>query len=353
MTSSELLRYRRYNQHIIAHRQETPGDLVSYLGAVQAQDYNAAKWALGLRLQNRSDADIEQAFNNGEIIRTHVLRPTWHFVAPADIRWMLQLTAPRIRMLSRYQYRQLELDDKLFVKSNKIIGKALLAEAHLLRSDLISVLDKAKIPTNEQRFIHIMMRAELDGLVCSGPRIGKQFSYALLDKRVPATPSITDQEALAKLALKYFTGHGPASLADFAWWSGLTVTDAKEALALIKEVLVEVNSDGKTYWMPKDAESVLPSNADVHILPAYDEYLISYADRGAALGPKHFRTVATSNGIFNPVLVINGKVAGTWKRNINKGKVDIEIRAFDKISASAAVRLNAATRRYKKFLGMN
>ncbi|OJW81065.1 MAG: hypothetical protein BGO69_03095 [Bacteroidetes bacterium 46-16] len=353
MTAAELIRYRLYNQQVTNQSFVRPGDMVTYLGAVQAQDYNAAKWALGLRLAKATDSGIEQAFNKGEIIRTHILRPTWHFVAPADLRWMLQLTAPRIKILSKYQHSRLELDDKLFLKSNKIIAKALQAKGPLLRNDLIEALGKAKIPIGEQRFIHIMMRAELDGIVCSGPRVGKQFTYALLDERVPPSVAISRQESLAKLALKYFCSHGPASVTDFGWWSGLTMADAKEGLALVKNELVQVSCEGKIYWMSKDVASLPAPAFAIYLLPAYDEYLISYAGRNAMIDEKHFRTVATSNGIFNPVLIVRGRVAGLWKRSISRNIMDIEVNTFAPLPASSMGKLRKAIHRYEQFIGMS
>jgi len=350
MTTSQLLKYRLNNQHITVPKPGGPAGIVAWLGAVQAQDYSAAKWALGARLINSTDAAIDNALAEGAIIRTHVLRPTWHFVAPGDIRWMLELTAPRIKKVCSYQYPVLGLEEKIFTKSNKVITKALEGGKHLTRDALMALLNKAKITTNEYRFLHIMMRAELDALVCSGPKIGKQHTYALLDERAPRSAMLDKDEALAELALRYFTSHGPATLKDFAWWSGLTVADGKAAIEMIKRKLVRVKIAEQEYWMSEKVKD--PRSPGTYLLPAFDEYLISYADRSAVLDAAYARRVVTINGIFYPVIVINGKVTGTWKKTIAKKNITISTDVFRKLPANKISAITAAARRYGKFMGV-
>src|SRR5688572_10872776 len=224
---------RLHNQHISQVGFRQPAEVVGWLGAVQAQDYAAAKWALALRAPGLTDADVDRALADGSILRTHVLRPTWHFVLPDDIRWMLALTAPRINALSAYYYRQMGLDDATFARSNDVLAKALQGGQQRTREELAAVLHQAGIYNGELlAFTYLMIRAELDGVVCSGARRGKQFTYALLDERAPQARQLTRDEALAELARRYFSGHGPATLADFVWWSGLTVTDARSGLEM-------------------------------------------------------------------------------------------------------------------------
>lgn len=247
MDAREIIRLRLHNTGLSDSPFKSAADAVSHLGAIQAQDFAAAKWALGLRIKNSTEEDIEKAFNEGIILRTHVMCPTWHFVAPEDIHWMLELTTPRVKtLLSRYN-RKLELDDALFARSNAAIIKALEGHSSLTRQELKAVLKDTSIETNVQRLAHIIMWSELDGLICSGPRRGKQFTYALLEERVGKAKKLSREQALAKLALKYFTGHGPAQIQDFSWWSGLTVEDARDALDLVKSRLNQVTLDGKTY----------------------------------------------------------------------------------------------------------
>ncbi len=186
MNTSEILKLRLYNSGLSHSPFKSAVEAVSHSGAVQAQDFSAAKWALGLRIKNSTDEDIEKAFNDGKILRIHVMRPTWHFVRPEDIRWMLELTAPRVKSLLANYNRKLGLDDALFARSNSAIVKALEGRTYLTRQELNAILADTGIGTDVQRLAHIITRAELDGLICSGPRRGKQFTYALLDERVEA-----------------------------------------------------------------------------------------------------------------------------------------------------------------------
>src|SRR6266704_5397496 len=220
MINRGIAQQRLHNQHITQRTLETPQALVEWLGAVQAQDFAAAKWALGLRLHGVTDDDIEQAFTNGAILRTHVMRPTWHFVSPADIRWLLALTAPRVHQTLAYYNRKLELDDAVFRCTNAMLANALQGGKQLTRDELVFALQQAGIATEgEQRVTHIMMRAELDGVICSGARRDKQFTYALLAERAPHARMLARDEALAELTTRYFMSHGPATIQDFVWWS--------------------------------------------------------------------------------------------------------------------------------------
>ena len=208
---------RHYHQRLTQNPLPGPAEVVAWLGAVQAQDYPGAKWALGLRMQDAADDIVERAFSDGAILRTHVMRPTWHFVTPADIRWMLNLTASRVNAASAYMYRQLELDDALFLRGNAVIARALQGGRQLTRVELRGALAEAGIVAEGARLSYIVMRAELDAVVCSGPWRGKQFTYALLDERAPRSRALERDQALAELTLRYFRGHGPATARDFAW----------------------------------------------------------------------------------------------------------------------------------------
>src|SRR5579884_4270870 len=247
-----IAQQRLYNQLITRQNErsfDTPEAVVQWLGAVQAQDYGAAKWAVGLRLPGATDDDIEQAMADGAILRTHILRPTWHFVSPADIRWLLALTAPRVHAANAPWYRKLELDDAIVKQSNDALTNALQGGKQLTRDELASALQQAGIATEgEQRVSNIMMRAELDGVICSGARRGKQFTYALLAERAPQARALDRDKALAELTLRYFSSHGPATAQDFVWWSGLTIVDAKAGLAMATSYLQQETINGQTYW---------------------------------------------------------------------------------------------------------
>lgn len=347
-----ILNQRLQNQHLASPVFTDPADIVYYMGAIQAQDYAGAKWAIAQRLQNATDALIEKAFTDGDIIRTHVMRPTWHFVSPKDIRWMLELTAPRVQGLASFRHRQLKLDNEIFSKSEEALIKAMSGNKQLCRDEVTAALQQAGIATDEQRFVHIMMQMELIGLVCSGGRQGKQFSYTLLDDRVPATKKVDRQEALALLAERYFTAHGPATLQDYAWWSGLSVADAKAGLQMVQHQLCSEAANGNTYWFVQ-RESVSTRKAPVALLlPNYDEYIVSYKDRSATISPSDINKADSRGTIFNHTLVINGRIAGIWKRSFRKNEVEIEITSFTPLSKVNQAAVNLAAKRYTSFLGI-
>ena len=226
-----LVRERLRNQSLAVSRLRTPGEVVAWLGAAQAQDYAGAKWALGLRAKGLTDAAVEQAFDEGAILRTHILRPTWHFVAPADIRWMLALSAPRVHAVNAYAYRTFELDAAVLARSRAALERALAGGRQLTRLELAKVLQRAGVQADGPRLAHVMMHAELDAVICSGARRGKQFTYALLEERAPRAKVLPRDEALAELTRRYFASHGPATLRDYVWWSGLTARDARAGMA--------------------------------------------------------------------------------------------------------------------------
>ena len=269
MASSDIAHHRLYHQHLTANPFEKPADVVDWLVAVQAQDYFGAKWALGLRLrQDAHDADLDRAFNAGSILRTHVLRPTWHFVTPTDIRWLLALTAPRVLAVNAAMYRKLELDNATLKRGHKAMTKALHGGQHLTRDELRATLEKAGLAVGTgQRLAYMVMAAELDGLICSGPRRGKQFTYALLEERVPPVAPLQRDEALATLTRRYFASHGPATAQDFAKWSGLTSADAKRGLEMVGTQLQHETLNGAEYWFSSSAAPLNAKRASTHGLP--------------------------------------------------------------------------------------
>lgn len=269
MRFSDVPHTRLHHQRLSSTSFTRPADVVTYLGAVQAQDYPGAKWAIGQRLRHATDAAIEKAFADGSILRTHVLRPTWHFVTPADIRWMLELTAPRIKLAIGFNCRRMSMDDALFKRSQKALVAALRGGRQLTRDTLRQVLQRAGIATDDVRLVLILMRAELDGVICSGARIGKQFTYALLDERVPTSVTVTRDEALAELTRRYFTSRGPATVQDFVWWSGLTVADARAGIEMTGRRLVREVIDGTTCWRPSSAQVITRRRGALHLLGRY------------------------------------------------------------------------------------
>jgi len=348
MINLDIAQLRLYNQHIAHQTFTKPGDIVKYLGAVQAQDYAGAKWALGLRLKGSTDAAIDKAMADGSIIRTHVLRPTWHFVTPADARWMIELTAPRINAFSASRYRQLQLDSAVFKRSNDALAKALEDNKQLNRAEMMAALNQAGVATDDLRFIHLLMRAELDKVICSGTRQGKQFTYALFDDRIPMSKPLAKEEALAQLATRYFTSHGPATLPDFTWWSGLSGADAKSGLEMVKPQLASTWVEGREYWMAKEQPIVNDKVPVAHLLPAFDEFAVAYSDRTAIVNPEYL--TQARHVIFDPSIVINNQVVGTWKRIIKKNAVDITLNPFGKLTKTQEKAVEAAAGRYRKFI---
>jgi hypothetical protein len=350
-TMTGIADQRLMNQRLVSTGFTRPADVVGWMGAVQAQEYALAKWALGLRMVSATDALIEQAFAEGQILRTHVLRPTWHFVTPADIRWMLDLTAPRVKAATLYYYRQYELDDAVFARSNDVLAKALEGGKHLTRAELGRVLDAAGIRADDaMRVAHLVGQAELDGVVCSGPRRGKQHTYALLAERAPNARRLSRDEALAELARRYFTSHGPATLQDYVWWSGLTITDARTGLELVRSELVQEAIDGEACWLSPATPPMNVAVGTTFLLPVYDEYAVAYKDRGAILDPAY--TEAAGNGIFSSPIVMHGRVVGIWKRTFRKNAVVIEAEPFTPFTPAEQAGFEEAARRFGSFLGL-
>lgn len=348
MNAKALLHYRLQCQHLLQPATGSPQELVAWMGAVQAQDYAMCKWALGLRLQSANDATIEEALNAGTLIRTHVLRPTWHLVAATDIRWMLQLTAPRVHTYAQTYYKQQELDQKIFNKAHKVLER-ILAGTSLDRPTIKAALEKAGIKTDDLRLGNILLHAELEALICNGPRVGKQIGYALLEERVPATTAIADEEALALLTRRYFQSHGPATEKDYAWWSGLSLTQARKGIEMIAKEMELVSFNGQGFWLIPQPVAI--TGSAVYLLPNYDEYTVAYADRtlmttaeGAGMNSRQ------GNPLFSNTLIAGGKVEGTWKRNIKKDSVDVAVEPFSPLSASRSKQVGIAIRKYERFL---
>jgi hypothetical protein len=352
-STRDLARRRLINQRLVGGGFSTPVEAVSWFGAVQSQDYPGAKWALGQRMQGVSDAALDRAFDAGEILRTHVLRPTWHFVAPADIRWMLALTGPRVHRAMSYYCRQNGLDATTFARARPAIQRALKGGAHLTRDELAAALKKAGIDALGVRLGLLVMHEELDGIICSGPRRGKQFTYALLDERVPAAPALSRDEALTALTVRYFTSHGPATVRDFVWWSGLTVKDARSGIEMAGKALSQETGDSLTYWSsPHERARVRVPSPVVHLLPNYDECLIAYKDRNnVAHVPAPPDPRLKRLGVFAHQMLVDGRMVGSWRRTQNRRGVEIEVVAYRTLARTERAALDVAVARHAQFMG--
>jgi hypothetical protein len=333
LTPADIPTQRLLGQHLSAFRYTKPKELVTWMGAMQAQDYGMAKWALGVRLPEATQPVIQNAIDKGEIIRTHVLRPTWHFVSSEDAGWMLALTAPHIKASLTSRRQQLELTPAVMTRSFKVMEKALRTGDHLTREELVSELGKAKINTSDQRAAHLLFYAELDCVICSGAMRGKKNTYALFGLRVKDHKNITREEALSRLFTRYFQSHGPATLQDFIWWSGLPVRDAKKAMEIAGKQFHTETIGKQTFWFHEHTP-FKQKGISVHLLPAFDEYIISYKDRSACLPVKNHTDAILKNGIFKPAIVANGMVIGVWRKSTVKSKVVIETGFFKKSKGS-------------------
>lgn len=343
--------YRLHNQHLSQNKLNDAVDAVRVLGAVQAQDFAGAKWALGLRTNGLIETDVERAFADGSILRTHLLRPTWHFVTPEDIRWMLALTAPRVRAQMAYMDRQLELDNAIFRKSNAALFRVLEGGKQLTRGELEQAFQKARIPAQGQRLGQLMMRAELDGIVCSGPRRGKQHTYALLEERVPPARALTRDESLAELVKRYFLTRGPATLQDFAWWSGLTMADARNGMEMVKSGFVNATIDNQTHWFAESSPPARGKSPTAHLLPNYDEFFIGFKDR-SAIGK-----VARQAGIRKDdpaliahIIILEGQLIGGWRRSLNRDSVAVEASLITRLTRSEERAVAEAAEKFGEFL---
>jgi hypothetical protein len=334
MNQTDISILRLINQKIEQTEFTSVKELVSHMGALQAQDFAMSKWAIGKRLVHSTDEMVETALNDGEIIRSHLMRPTWHLVSAEDIYWMNNLSASKIKQNFKSRHRDLELSADMILKSEKVFEKAISKEGNLTREDLDSELRKVDIKTVENQLYHLLFCAELDGILCSGVvKNGKQ-TFDLLSRRVPNMRTLSRDESLAELAKRYFTSRGPATIDDFVWWSGLSVTDARKGLESVKSGFISETIDSKTYWFSDQFSGLQPDKPSVHLLPAFDEFIIGYRDRSASLSLTDNPKSVSSNGIFYPVIVFNGQVIGTWKRTFKKERMIVEVINFHSLNSS-------------------
>jgi hypothetical protein len=348
MTPHDLIHYRLYTQQISNHQFSKPEQVVSWLGAVQAQDYLNSLWAIGLRLPHCTESEVEKAISDKSIVRTWPMRGTLHFVNPEEVRWMLKLLTPRVMARASGRHRDLGLTKSIFLKSARLISKALEKSKSLTRNELYAILEKGNIKTTDSSGLHIIVQLAQEGLICCGPRKSKQPTFVSLDDWVPAFKELKKEEALARLAEGYFRSHGPATLQDFIWWSGLTTAEAKTALESVKSKFTNATVGDKVHWfIPSSIPKGLTKTT--FLLPNYDEYVVGYKDRThlqvAALDEKFSR----NNMVFNNTIVTGGQLAGQWNRVLQKNSVEMKYTLFlthPKVISS----LKKAGQNYSRFL---
>jgi hypothetical protein len=327
-------------------------DVVEHLGAVQAQDFKGAKLCLALRMKRATDDSLNEAFNEGRILRTHVMRPTWHFVLPEDIRWMADLSASRLRSLQAPYDRKLELTAQFLRRCKRIFAEALKGKNFLTREELASRLAREGIRAKGQRLAHIMMHAEIDGLVCSGPLKGKQFTYALLDERAPNGRKTSRTEGMMLLATRYFGSHGPATIQDYAKWAGCTIKDAQAVIASMDSTLRKEKIHDADYYLIPSNSSAIVRSPQALLISVFDEYAIAYRNWDLLGARKEMKQkmFTMGNGVGN-LLLIDGRIAGTWKRNVGGKKVLVSISPLHSLNAKERKAVHTAIRRFQEFLG--
>jgi len=360
MELAQLAQQRLRTQRLTGRGFETPAEAVRWFGAVQAQEYWGGLWALGLRTTGATEASVEQAIAERKIVRSWPLRGTLHFTTPEDLRWMLKWLAPITLARVASRFRQFDLDAPIFARSATAIVKALEGGRQLTRAQLYARLERARVATGAGRGSHVLFRLANDGLICFWTHDGKQPTFALLDEWLPASRILDRDEALAELARRYFTSHGPATLQDFTWWSGLPAGDARRGVeaARVKAPHLTPSHAAPRTAAPRTSarrtsHSALRSSSSrphVVLLPPYDEYTVAYKDRSAALDPKH--AAATRNGIFSPAILIDGRIAGLWARGFTPSGVTIALRPLARLTTAESRAIAAAAGRYGRFLGL-
>lgn len=361
--SAEQIATRRLVVHgLIRPAGASVADVVRAMGALQAQDGLAAKWAVGVRLPAAaaSESRVDDALAEGSVLRIHAMRGTWQLVTPADARWLIALVAPRVLAKSAARWRQLGLDEAMFRRCRQLLERSLGGGEALTRDELRMVFTRGKVDAQGERLSHILGRAELEGLLCNGPSRARQPTWTLLDRWAPPTPrafaasgeAALDRAAAAvELARRYFTTRGPATIQDFVWWSGLTVAEARAALDGSKAELVAETFAGRTLWRSDRRAAKVVSPA-VHLLPAFDEYFVAYRDRDAVVAPTHARRLNAGGGMLSPAVVIDGKIAGHWRRTLGpRQTVSVTTKLFAPPSPDQRACIEDAVRRYVRFLG--
>ncbi|MFV0328497.1 MAG: winged helix DNA-binding domain-containing protein [Dysgonomonas sp.] len=349
MTAKEILSLRLSNHQLAGTEIKEPHNLVSWMGAMQSQSFEMAKWGIGCRMSGITNQMLDKALDKGDILRLHILRPTWHFVSKDDIYWMLDLSTPRVRKAIASSDKELGLTENFIKKTNTIIEKALAKDSNLTRQELQDIINNAGLKADSRTITHIMYHAELGGIVCNGIVRGKKQTYALLEEKVPKPKEIFNKdESLYKLAYKYFQSHGPATLQDFIWWSGLTATECRRALDLIKDDFIFEVIGEQTYIFHRASVPTKEVNL-INLLPAFDEFIVSYKDRKETLHIDHHKKIITSPGIFQPSISKDGKTIGLW-RKLPKKEISISTEHFYPCSKLTEKLINKASGKFRFYL---
>ena len=332
---------------------DAPVEVVRWHGAMQAQDYGPAKWSIGQRTADLVDEDVGGALTDGSVVRTHVLRPTWHFVARDDVRWMLALTGPRVHRHNERRYGELGLDAKTRARCERVIASALADANRLTRKEIGEVLARARIDPSGQRLPYILLHCELEALIGSGGLAGKQHTYALLDDRVPNARRFDHDDATVELTRRHLQSHGPATEQDLRWWSSLTLTDIRKSLHDLGPEAASETVDGLTFWSIANDDAPPSSARGVHLLQIYDELFVGYTESRYFGDPRsaQARAAWTNQSVPNGVILQGGRVAGHWRRTVDRGSVRVDAFLYDELTPSGRRALQSAANRLGRFLG--
>lgn len=323
-------------------------DTVAWMGALQAQDYESGLWAIGARAEGLTRVDVEQAIARREIVRTWPMRGTWHFIPAVDARWMQDLLAARLLPAIQKRSADFGFDEAVVSRCRNLVIKTLLAEKSMPREELVKHIGRAGFSIEAQAGNHLLRRFGNEGLLCNGLMAGKEPTFVLRDEWVRQPVKLDRDAALAELALRYFRSHGPATLHDFVWWTGLTVRDARTAIAAAGQAVTRRIINDCEHWFSGDDDA--PALSAVELLPAFDEHLLGYQDRRAVLDDERAESVCPGgNGVFRPTLVVKGRVAGLWKRKEAAKKMTVEVTPYAPLSQSIRRNLEKAAQRLGEF----
>ena len=343
---------RMASQRLVAEKCADPAAVVRWMGAMQAQDYGQAVWAVGVRTPASSRLEVEQAIADRSIVLTWLMRGTIHFVSAEDAAWMVQLFGPRLLAAASTRRKQLEIDQVVLSHTKSLFHEALRSGQPVPRSALMQALTQAGISPQGQRGYHLLWSLALEGFICFGPRQDNEQTFVLLEEWVPNPRNFSKEEALAELATRYFTSHGPTTLHDFANWTGLPMAEVRQGHEAIKANLLTEKVAGSTLWWSSatsTATSLAPPK--VCLLPGFDEYFLGYKDRSAVLATEHLSQICPgANGIFKPMVVVDGQIVGTWKSKPNKNTIAIDAHIFLPVRVSHA-ELERTAAQYCRFLG--
>jgi hypothetical protein len=347
-----ISRRRLHAQRLSTTAFAQPAEVVSWFGAMQAQDYLGALWAVGLRLADGREQKVERALAERSIVRSWPMRGTLHFLAAADARWIIELLAPRAARAAAPRLRRMGIDEQVLSRARRALVKEMEGVRPLTRPAAYQALEHARIATGGQRGLHILWQLAHEGLLCFGPRHGKQQTFVLLEEWLPDARRLPRDVALPEIAQRYFRAHGPATVRDFAWWSGMALAEARAAVNMAATGLEKEILGAEDYWSAPAVGPVrvAPVSGRAWVLPPFDELFVGYADRTASIDPVHVGRVGAFE-ILGPSVVLGGRWAGTWKRRLTGNKVTCSISSLGLLNDTGKAAVRSALARYARFLG--